>query len=473
MAKNKIKHKLLYCELYTNFEISLVKNMISEYFSVDLVIAEDRHIDALNKFCDNVVSSNYYKHFIDEYKQSHSNNSYSIDDLLPIMKREHRTGNIYSIDVIENFKHAYAYWEKYLLNHGIDMVVFSSVPHSIPSLIIYDLCKKLHIFKVIIEKTVWNNQLVLFEDFTSNEYFINTNNIDDINFNLETLMEHQPYWPNIKNKIHSENKKLKFDLYKLKNKFAVLNQMSLSPGIYDGRYYYLNDVNSMLKIKRFWIKSKIKVNRYRILQEYQKLFVEINEIKCKFIVYFLQCEPEKGDFPLGGKYHNQLHAIKTLLNWLPDGYLLAVKEHPSQFKKWQRLEYGRSVGFYNKIQTMGCTIINHTTDNKVIFQKSSAIISLSGTVVFEAYMQNCPAGYMGYPWYRIYNCIPKIDHREKLVELMSKKHFVNTNNITNTMQKYNFIGCNNVFAEDSCGEMGKEHSKHLSDAIITKYKEWN
>ena len=128
-----------------------------------------------------------------------------------------------------------------------------------------------------------------------------------------------------------------------------MNGIDAKFGFLYGKYRTTEEIGSFNIIKKLFIYLNIAYVKKKIIHEYNSILVPLEQIKTnKFVTFFLQCEPEKNRSPLGGKYFYQIAAIDTQRRWLPDDYLIVVKEHPSQFQRWHYLEKGRHIGYYLK-----------------------------------------------------------------------------------------------------------------------------
>ena len=132
---------------------------------------------------------------------------------------------------------------------------------------------------------------------------------------------------------------------------------------------------------------------YDILKtKYRKFFINKNLIRTidneKPIIYFpLQIEPERSLLITAPKYTNQIQVIRDIVNVLPKGYELYVKEHPmSIIRSWH------SVSFYKEIMSLPNTkLIHPSVKSKDLIKKSSLIITISSTTGIEATFYKKPS----------------------------------------------------------------------------------
>ena len=113
---------------------------------------------------------------------------------------------------------------------------------------------------------------------------------------------------------------------------------------------------------------------------------EISE-KEKFVYFPLQLEPERTLFIPAPYYSNQLEVIKNVARALPVDYKLYVKEHPMQ------VIYGwRDTEFYKNIMKLpNVELIHLNTSNKLLLEKCSLVITITGTLGLEAAYNGKPS----------------------------------------------------------------------------------
>mgnify|MGYP001193353525 CR=1 FL=1 len=149
--------------------------------------------------------------------------------------------------------------------------------------------------------------------------------------------------------------------------------------------YYVNsgkNISSVIKTEvSILFKKKL---RSTFLEKNSKK--EISE-KEKFVYFPLQLEPERTLFIPAPYYSNQLEVIKNVARALPVDYKLYVKEHPMQ------VIYGwRDTEFYKNIMNLpNVELIHLNTSNKLLLEKCSLVITITGTLGLEAAYNGKPS----------------------------------------------------------------------------------
>ena len=474
-AGEKIHCKDVFLKMVASDDYNVVA-VFTEYNNEIIKKAKENNIQLLNHFdCrhvgffDSCSSKRLYKHN---------------DELNFMLRRFINCGNVNEVIRERFIENTTGYWERWLATNNIGLIVFQFVPHEFYDYIIYLLAKKMGIEVIFIEKTFWPDRILLKKEFMTNtpyESICNkkyvyeqrriTDEIDRVVSNLP------PYWTQKKLESHSHgvikriydlllNKKFKLThlhpgFYKGKyyaeselNKKNILKHFlwrveiilqNKQPGFYGNKYYTLDKLSRMNVFWHLSWKARIILKRLLLKREYRKNSIR-NFDKLpdnKFILFFLQVQPEKSTSPLGGKFYDQLEAIRLIKNWLPEDVKLVVREHPSQFKKFQNLHQGRDIGFYKDINRVGAILVNHNLNKMDVENKAIGIITVAGSIALESFMKGKHAAYMGYPWYSGIDGIYKITSKNNLSEFLdSCVKTISKNQIESSLQE--FLGDNTM-----------------------------
>lgn len=141
-----------------------------------------------------------------------------------------------------------------------------------------------------------------------------------------------------------------------------------------------------------WIRFKL-----RIAEEFNKemyRFVRraplVEAQKSPYVFIALHKQPEASIDVIGRYHENQLQNICDVWRVLPQGWNLVVKEHTNAIGD-------RSLfGFYNQISSMpGVIIVDEKEDSHELIKKSQLVITVSGTVAYEAALMGIPSATLG------------------------------------------------------------------------------
>jgi hypothetical protein len=114
------------------------------------------------------------------------------------------------------------------------------------------------------------------------------------------------------------------------------------------------------------------------------------------ILYFpLHFQPELTTSPDGGIFSQQWSAIKALADNFKEGYVILVKEHPSQFLI--NSKHVRSEIFYKAILSIASNIklVSLDLSSDKILSSTSGVVTITGTVGFEAILNQKPVLFFG------------------------------------------------------------------------------
>lgn len=134
---------------------------------------------------------------------------------------------------------------------------------------------------------------------------------------------------------------------------------------------------------RFKLASTEELNRTQYSFIKKKKFADVeNE---KFIFFGFHKQPEN-TIDVQGRYsEDQSMIVTNLWRMLPPGWKLVVKEHSSAVGD-------RSYGFYKKLLKLpGVVIVEETIDSKILIQNSQLVVTVCGTMSYEAALLKKPA----------------------------------------------------------------------------------
>ena len=122
---------------------------------------------------------------------------------------------------------------------------------------------------------------------------------------------------------------------------------------------------------------------------------DLNNINEKIIFFPLHFQPELTTSPDGGFFSQQWLAIKKLSEIFKEGYIILVKEHPSQFMINSKPV--RSHMFYDALLSIAPNIrlASLNLPSKVILKNVAGVSTITGTVGFEALLHEKPVLFFG------------------------------------------------------------------------------
>ena len=143
---------------------------------------------------------------------------------------------------------------------------------------------------------------------------------------------------------------------------------------------------------------------------------DYNPNEDRYYFYPLHMPGEWANYPfLGLRIANQLNLVHEIADCLPVGSYLYVKEHTTGFGNRKKRDFYLEIKNYPNIR-----MINPYEDTIDLIKHCQAVITLGGTVGFEAFLLRRLVFYYGEPWYRHFPGMSKIGSPEELALLMQK-----------------------------------------------------
>jgi hypothetical protein len=302
---------------------------------------------------------------------------------------------------IDERKHLYynmlSYWHGVMEKYKPDLILLNSLPHTAFTYVIYALAKlfgikvimfdSAHVGEPISDRMLmyidsWKKSAVLEKTLEKNR---------EKNFSLTDLSQDlQDYYL-----LHTKGATDPTPVY-----------------IKDDRKLYSFSNTMLLKIKIILRSVKdgtlfekifsfiTKISKENIKQEYQNVQKEAG-MKQRFVYLPLHYQPECTTNPLGYIFSDQILMIEILSASLPPGWLLYVKEHPTQWLiRGLNFFSSRYRGYYKRIARLAnVRLVPIKTDNYALIRHAQAVATVTGTAGFEALIRGKPAILFGYSWY--------------------------------------------------------------------------
>jgi len=244
-------------------------------------------------------------------------------------------------------------------------------------------------------------------------------------------------------KEYLENLKKKLDLFKVYRKKSVLgynlNKFSFVKATLqnfplinkESHKQYTNFKNSNFTHQNFSLilKNIQKIFRRRFL--YKNSINEVN-LNDKFVFFALHMQPEMTTGLLTPFFADQLTLIKNIARALPINYFLYVKEHVSMGKFF----YWRDIDYYKEILKIpNVKMLNPQMNTSKIIDAADLIITINGSISYEATMHQKQALVFGDVSNENLPCITRIKNIEELPRILREI----------LKQPFNDYGCKKYF----------------------------
>ena len=310
------------------------------------------------------------------------------------------------------------YWFDFFSNNPIDYFISFYVPHTTQAYITWKVAKYFGAKDVIGMKSIIAGNFVFVNDIDNSSIDIYTEylKIKASQTNENIIFEKTIFGHEIARILNNSN-----PWYMDKNAVSEILKESIyaheldenyragklrESEIFDFKFSYWS---YFLMIFKFLVYPLIRINLHSkdlfFLDEFKrrlknkfnltplnKINEFLNDISCEinademFIYFPLHMQPEATTMPLGGKYADQLLAIKMLSNTIPDNWKIYVKEHPNQ-----KVEF-RGIDFYKKLSEIKhVNILKSNISTFDLLSKCIAVSTITGVAGWEGVVlgKNC------------------------------------------------------------------------------------
>jgi len=298
------------------------------------------------------------------------------------------------------FRHL-RFWNDYLIEKNITVFISAWLPHEIPDIIPYYLCKKRGIPVVCFDVTTERDTSFIvhgYEESTAQlgkrykellQEYSTIKNIDDIVLNEQfterfiALTQPEGQKPPLQQQ--------KYPLY-----FDHLRLLLLTKPAAMLRHGFLYCTPSGIARAFGAWKRKKAIALYTAF--YDKHAVEFDPKK-KYVYFALHFQPEMSTVPMGGGFAEQVLVVQLLRAYLPDDVVVYVKEHPRQSSWLYRDEQ-----FYQDFLDIdNVYLVARNTDSFALREHCMAVATITGSVGFEALFRQKPVFMFGHRFYQYAN----------------------------------------------------------------------
>lgn len=317
------------------------------------------------------------------------------------------------------------FWNNFIIDNNISLLLISTIPHVPNEYIPYAICRAYGIPTIIQggipfikgEKTnyILRPNAEEFDTFF-NKRFKENQNKGISKTDLPRYMS--LYLDQYSSRIGqvSANKKVVF--YNEKNSLTdIVNKYKAAIL----KYLHRRDYGILIKKTFYQVKLKFET---RALLNRISSFEEEPDLKEKYLFFALHLQPESTTLPGGGDFENQLLAIYLLSKHLPPNIVLYVKEHPAYWMQKGRMESikeSRSTDFYRRIVALpNVKLISHTTESSILIEKCLGVVTVTGTVGFEAIFKGKPVIAFGSVFYEDYPGVFRVKTAEDCTKAINE-----------------------------------------------------
>jgi hypothetical protein len=167
------------------------------------------------------------------------------------------------------------------------------------------------------------------------------------------------------------------------------------------------------KVRGLWFKQKLQ-------KSYTHLAIKPNLNK-DYIYVALHYQPEKTTSPEGGIFVDQWLMVQMLAFFVPEGWLIYVKEHSAQFAERLYGEQGRTHDFYERCDRLkNVKLVATETSSFDLIDNAKAVATVTGTVGLESVIRSVPVLCFGHAWYAQCEGVFEIRNNNELHAVLQK-----------------------------------------------------
>jgi hypothetical protein len=396
--------------------------------------------------------------------------SYERSALRMLDRNDSHVHNFLHVERVRFYKKIVAYWITVLSKLKPDIVVFQEEPHQFYDYVLYGVCKVLNIRTVMFIRTMLEERMFAVNSFEEgsqaiNEHYqkelragnekdlelpkilhdylstIRGNYEDVISLHLWDQIDEvkllassrNNFFIRVKKFFQTVQSKFTFSSMLIRYRFVFTkgkgrfdsDQKQKNRSLTNSKFTYFEYLYYM---SRALIKKKLNKNFYKSIS------TENLDLDCKYVFCALHYQPEKTTSPLGGEFDDQEYMIKLISQLVPKGWLVYVKEHPSQFvSSYARYGEKRNRGYYRSIlKCPNVRFVSLTSDTFSLIDNSMAVATVTGTVGWESVIRDKPALTFGHAWFK--NCegvfhIASVDDLTRALSKISEGYTVDFNQV--------------------------------------------
>ena len=305
------------------------------------------------------------------------------------------------------FRDLLGYWYSIVEEREIDLVISPSIPHRVFDYALYIICQIKNIKFLMFQMTPFGSNSILIDNIDKMPKIDSTPIVNTclspiilnkINMVLESYDKAIPEYM-VKHEVNAKKNLTQLPLKTLRKISKSYKLVTTKPSTYWVKQKYApNETEfSWLDFYKMQAKRNKKVKSFK--DQYGKLTT--STFNNDLVLVALHYQPEETSCPTGGVYADQILIIQLLDQVLPLEIDIVIKEHKSQFYFHQEGASGRSSLYYRRLSEISNRIKFSSEDEDpfVLIDKAEAVVTISGTIGWEAAIRGTPTIVFGRAWY--------------------------------------------------------------------------
>ncbi|HDQ16162.1 MAG TPA: hypothetical protein ENN45_03795, partial [Bacteroidetes bacterium] len=348
------------------------------------------------------------------------------------------------------------YWTACLEFYKPDLIISPTIPHQLFDFTIFHLCNFLkikfltyvntpfvgHIIPntniTFVEKTFSDEYSKIYNSSKKTEEIKNELPSEILNIYEKVQTDYTKAKPEYMIQHVSKNKKgsnpiallKKFLLKDIKtNNLRIFGKNGV---LFSGFPSYIKQKNKNIEKVNMPILAYTKIKFKNIayknrLKKYYASLAKAPSYDVPYVIFPMHYQPEMTSSPSGDIFVDQSLCIDALLKHLPKDYFVYVKEHPAQFYKHTEGHTSRIKEFYTDLASNPrIKLIPIDIDTFTLIEKAQAVVTVTGTVGWEAMVRKKPVIIFGITWYEQFEGVLKItdeDSASKIYQFIQNYEF--------------------------------------------------
>ena len=365
-----------------------------------------------------------------------------------------------------------------------DLIVFRTIPHFVADYLLFQIAKFLNIKTITFERVEAFDAVYLIDDIDEKSPII-TGIYDDPTFDekLERL-------------ISSTRNMLSFkpDYYIKSSKQRKFNQSLIGLSMWTcyefakGGVGFFTGKKMLRAIKKSVGDNKSEISYFEIFIE--KLLARIKTISLRrtyeilarpkpnsqYFLFAANYQPERTTIPDAGNHWHFEQIVTDISRKLPNGVKLLVREHPTIFTLPGKVHFRGSLyrtkqSYKNISKLPNVTLASCKTDIEPLIKSCVGVISLTGTVAYQANMAGKPAFLFGCRWFSRSKSMHRYQDHESLNKFIETAlDYGNVDNLEHWYDlfydlKSSLIPVPNLLNTDLFEETNQAYVKSLAELI--------
>lgn len=366
------------------------------------------------------------------------------------------------------------FWNDYLTRHRINVYLSAWVPHEIPDIVIYALCKLRNIPVAYIHTSYVRDCCFMERDWWESAV--------QIGRRYEELLRDHPDGDPLRIPLARQFEQRYQALVRKEGELPPIEEAAPLPLDVQFRHSLFQELFvkpfALLKYVALYLtpdgfmRALHALRRRRLRAQcraFYRAHATVPDLAVPFIYLPLHFQPEASTVPLGGGYADQVLIAQMLHATLPEGVWIYVKEHPHESGTQKR-----NVDFYRDFLAIPrVRLIPTTFDTFTLREHCRAVATVTGTAGFEGLFRGKPVLLFGHCFFQYARGVHRIhsmeDCRRAVEEIFVQRKtpsLLECRLFLKAMEEMSIQGSTDPFCFQISHRSKEENVQACSDGII-------